>query len=184
MVVSPRWPVRAGRRVRGSLREWPNSRPARRRCGAFGHPSGIEQVFGYQNRLGRPSDWILAKLCRPRPRVVMVHSARRSDVVELGRLDQSWSYLDRREPLTRDPAGNLTRFGERALVRKRAHPATYPRVWKSSQIPQSHSAPCTPWPTRKLALLPNTFVEIAHVTLTPQEPIPGTSCSSVAFMPW
>src|ERR1035438_7611925 len=36
MVVSPRWPVRAGRRVRGSRREWPNSRPARRRCGGAG----------------------------------------------------------------------------------------------------------------------------------------------------
>jgi hypothetical protein len=29
---------------------------------------------------------------------------------------------------------------------------------------------------------PNTFVEVIHVTLTPQEPIPGISCSSVAFM--
>jgi hypothetical protein len=153
-------------------------------------------VFGYQNRL-----WATERLdyCRTvqAPAAGRDGSpARRSDVVELGRLDQSWLYLDSRDPLTRVPAGIFARFGERALVRKRAHPATYPRFGRAARS-HSHTQPhARRGQTRKLALLsntgppppaathPNTFVEITHVTLTPQELIPGTSCSSVAFMTW
>jgi hypothetical protein len=79
-------------------------------------------------------------------------------------------------------------------VRKRAHPATYPRFGRAARShshTQHHarrgqpgSSRCCRTPRPHHPPRPNTFVEITHVTLIPQELIPGTSCRSVAFMTW